>query len=64
MGRTPEPLGLKILKGRSATKDIAGRPIPMPPAFECGVPDCPAWLSRGLRRCGRPTRPCWMMLRR
>ena len=49
MGRTPEPLGLKILKGRSATKDIAGRPIPTPPAFERGVPDCPAWLSRGAK---------------
>ena len=49
MGRTPEPLGLKILKGRSATKDIAGRPIPTPPAFERGVPECPAWLSRGAK---------------
>ena len=49
MGRTPEPLGLKILKGRSATKDIAGQPIPTPPAFERGVPDCPAWLSPGAK---------------
>ena len=38
MGRTPEPIGLKILKGRSATKDIAGRPIPTPPAFSAASP--------------------------
>jgi P27 family predicted phage terminase small subunit len=50
MGRTPEPIGLKILKGRSATKDIAGRPIPTPPAFERGIPDCPAWLSPGAKQ--------------
>ena len=49
MGRTPELLGLKTLKGRSATKDIAGQPIPTPPAFERGVPDCPAWLSPGAK---------------
>ena len=49
MGRTPEPIGLKILKGRSATKDIAGRPIPTPPPFERGIPDCPAWLSPGAK---------------
>ena len=49
MGRTPEPIPLKILKGRSLTKDIAGRPIPTPPAFERGIPDCPAWLSPGAK---------------
>ena len=49
MGRTPEPIGLKILKGRSATKDIAGRPIPVVPPFERGIPDCPAWLSPGAK---------------
>jgi P27 family predicted phage terminase small subunit len=49
VGRTPEPIPLKILKGRSATKDVAGRPIPIPPAFERGIPDCPAWLSPGAK---------------
>jgi phage terminase small subunit len=49
VGRTPEPLGLKLLKARSSTKDIAGRPIPTPPGFQRGVPDCPAWLSPGAK---------------
>ena len=40
-----EPIGLKIMKGRSATKDIAGRAIPKVPAFERGMPDRPTWLS-------------------
>ena len=45
MGRRPDPLPLKILKGRSATKDIAGRPIPQAPAFNRGAPDPPGWLN-------------------
>jgi P27 family predicted phage terminase small subunit len=49
VGRTPEPIPLKILKGRGNGKDIAGRPIPTPPAFERGIPDCPAWLSPGAK---------------
>jgi P27 family predicted phage terminase small subunit len=40
---------LKILKGRGNGKDVAGRPIPTPPAFERGIPDCPAWLSPGAK---------------
>jgi P27 family predicted phage terminase small subunit len=49
VGRTPEPIPLKILKGRGNGKDVAGRPIPMPPSFERGVPECPAWLSPGAK---------------
>jgi phage terminase small subunit len=30
-------------------KDIAGRPIPTPPPFERGIPDCSAWLSPGAK---------------
>ena len=45
MGRRPDPLPLKILKGRSETKDIAGRPIPQAPAFNRGAPDPPGWLN-------------------
>ena len=49
MGRTPQPIPLKILKGRSATKDIAGRPIPQAPAFNRGAPDPPPWLDTEAR---------------
>jgi P27 family predicted phage terminase small subunit len=49
MGRTPESIGLKILKGNGRGKDCAGRPIPTPPPFERGIPDCPAWLSPGAK---------------
>jgi P27 family predicted phage terminase small subunit len=49
MGRTPEPIGLKILKGNGRGKDCAGRPIPDVPRFEKGVPDCPPWLSPGAK---------------
>ena len=49
MGRTPEPIGLKILKGNGRGKDCAGRPIPDVPPFEKGVPDCPPWLSPGAK---------------
>jgi P27 family predicted phage terminase small subunit len=49
MVKTPEPIPLKILKGRSATKDIAGRPIPVPPAFERTLPEPPPWLDATAR---------------
>lgn len=45
MGRPSQPLPLKILKGRSSTKDIAGRPIPQLPAFEHSAPSAPPWLD-------------------
>ena len=46
-GPTPEPVGLKILKGRGNGKDIAGRPIPKVPAFERGAPEPPdGWTPR------------------
>ena len=35
--------------GGHAGKDIAGRPIPTPPPFERGIPDCSAWLSPGAK---------------
>ena len=65
MGRTPEPIGLKILKGRT-TKDIAGRPIPVVPPFERGIPDCPvSWLSPGAKDVWERLRAdVWMILRR
>jgi P27 family predicted phage terminase small subunit len=49
VGRTPEPIPLKILKGRSLTKDIAGRPIPQAPAFNRGAPEPPQWLDAEAR---------------
>ena len=44
MGRTPIPPGLKILQGRGNGRDSGGRPVPVPPALERGLPDPPAWL--------------------
>ena len=49
LGRTPQPIPLRILKGRSATKDVAGRPIPQVPAFNRGAPEPPPWLDREAR---------------
>jgi|SRR5215217_4382281 len=45
MARIAEPVALKLLKGRGNGKDIAGRPIPVPPKFNRGAPDMPADLS-------------------
>jgi P27 family predicted phage terminase small subunit len=45
MGRTPQPIPLKVLMGRSATKDIAGQDIPQAPSFERGAPEPPNWLD-------------------
>ena len=56
-GRSPQPIPLKILKGRSTTKDIAGRPIPAVPCFERGVPDAPPWLSDEAREVWEATAP-------
>jgi P27 family predicted phage terminase small subunit len=44
-GPAPEPVGLKILKGIGGGRDQAGAPIPVPPAFDRGAPEPPAWLE-------------------
>jgi P27 family predicted phage terminase small subunit len=44
-GPAPEPIQLKILKGIGNGKDQAGLPIPVPPAFDRGAPEPPAWLE-------------------
>ena len=44
-GPAPEPIPLRILKGRGNGKDVAGRPIPKVPAFERCAPEAPAWLD-------------------
>jgi P27 family predicted phage terminase small subunit len=44
-GPAPDPIPLKILKGRGGGKDSIGRPIPAPPPFERAAPDPPAWLE-------------------
>jgi P27 family predicted phage terminase small subunit len=45
VGKPSQPLPLKILKGRGNGKDIAGRAIPQPPAFNRGAPTPPDWLN-------------------
>ena len=47
MGRTPEPIGLKILKGNGRGKDCAGRPIPDVPPFREGRTRLPAVAEPG-----------------
>jgi P27 family predicted phage terminase small subunit len=44
-GPAPDPIPLKILKGRGNGKDSIGRPIPAPPPFERAAPEPPAWLE-------------------
>ena len=44
-------------------KDIAGRPIPTPPPFERGIPDCPAWLSPGAKEVWETYAPMLPILR-
>ena len=44
-GPAPEPIPLRILKGRGNGKDVAGRPIPKVPAFERCAPEAPGWLD-------------------
>lgn len=44
-GPAPDPVGLKIIKGRGEGKDSAGRTIPEVPKFNRGAPEPPAWLD-------------------
>jgi P27 family predicted phage terminase small subunit len=44
-GPAPEPISLKLLKGRSGGKDQAGYPIPTAPAFDRCAPEPPGWLE-------------------
>ena len=44
-GPAPEPIPLRILKGRGNGKDVAGRPIPKVPPFERCAPEAPGWLD-------------------
>jgi P27 family predicted phage terminase small subunit len=40
-GPAPDPIPIRVLKGRGRGVDQAGLPIPAPPAFDRGAPDCP-----------------------
>jgi P27 family predicted phage terminase small subunit len=44
-GPAPDPVPLKILKGRGNGRDSMGRPIPQVPKFNRGAPDPPPWLD-------------------
>jgi P27 family predicted phage terminase small subunit len=44
-GPAPDPVPLKILKGRGNGRDSMGRPIPEVPKFNRGAPDPPPWLE-------------------
>jgi len=44
-GPAPDPVPLKILKGRGNGRDSMGRPIPAVPKFNRGAPDPPPWLD-------------------
>ncbi|MBP5922170.1 MULTISPECIES: phage terminase small subunit P27 family [Streptomyces] len=46
MGRTPQPVALKLLKGRADGRDSGGRPVALAPAFRRIAPKPPTWLSR------------------
>jgi P27 family predicted phage terminase small subunit len=48
-GRPPDPIPLKILKGRGKGLDVAGYRIPDPPVFNRGAPDPPDWLTTTAR---------------
>jgi P27 family predicted phage terminase small subunit len=48
-GRRPDPIPLKILKGRGNGIASTGYPIPAAPAFNRGAPDPPDWLSTPAR---------------
>ena len=39
------PVGLKLLNGRSAGRDSAGRPVASAPKFRREAPEPPEWLS-------------------
>jgi P27 family predicted phage terminase small subunit len=55
MGRTPDPVALKLLKGTGKGRDQAGMQVPIVPAFERGAPVPPDWLSP-------PARALWDQL--
>ncbi|TDC02609.1 phage terminase small subunit P27 family [Micromonospora fluostatini] len=46
MARTPEPAGLRLLKGRGNGTDSGGRKVAESPAFERAAPNPPTWLSK------------------
>lgn len=48
-GAKPDPIPLKILKGRGNGTQANGKPIPTAPAFARGAPDPPDWLSTTAR---------------
>jgi phage terminase small subunit len=49
-GPAPEPIPLRILKGRSPGRDVAGYTIPTPPSFDRGAPGCPETLTGEARK--------------
>ena len=48
-GPAPDPIPLKILKGRGNGIAAGGKRIPTAPAFDRGAPDPPDWLSTDAR---------------
>lgn len=49
MPRRPDPIGLKLLKGRAPGRDQAGALVPTPPAFERGMCACPEHFDADAR---------------
>ncbi|MFF3671701.1 phage terminase small subunit P27 family [Microtetraspora malaysiensis] len=49
MGRTPQPVTLKLLNGTSEGRDSGGRKVAPPPAFRRLPPKPPTWLTREAR---------------
>jgi P27 family predicted phage terminase small subunit len=45
MARTPQPAGLKLLKGTREGRDSGGRRVKPPPPFARIPPDPPEWLT-------------------
>lgn len=45
MARTPQPAGLKLLKGTREGRDSGGRRVKQPPPFVRIPPDPPEWLT-------------------
>jgi P27 family predicted phage terminase small subunit len=45
MGRPPDPIPLKLLKGRGRGLDNTGSKVPAAPAFERRIPEVPAGLG-------------------
>lgn len=48
-GPAPDPVGLKVIKGRGEGKDSMGRAIPKVPEFDRGTPEPPPWLDEVAR---------------